>query len=146
MSSRPLPIATLNTSDYSTFVETITPINKVLNDAHRNVRTALATGGGADTVGATVDALGMRGLFDVIVTRNDVARGKPAPDIFLAAAQRLDVDPARVLVFEDGDEGLQAADAAGMDAIDVRPLRPTFGVDVTALEGRRTMRPVNPQS
>ncbi|WP_051208608.1 HAD family hydrolase [Propionicicella superfundia] len=88
--------------------------------------TALATGGGAETVLPTVDALGLRPLFDVIVTRNDVARGKPAPDIFLRAADLLQAEPSRCLVYEDSDEGLEAAAAAGMDAIDVRPLR-AFG-------------------
>lgn len=86
-------------------------------------RTALGTGGRAATVLPTVDALGLRPLFDVIVTRDDVARGKPAPDIFLRAAERLHAEPAHCLVYEDSDEGLEAAATAGMDAIDVRPLR-----------------------
>jgi HAD superfamily hydrolase (TIGR01509 family) len=91
---------------------------------HRHQRkVALATGGGRQTVTATAQALALLDLFDVVVTREDVDHGKPAPDLFLLAADRLGVPPARCLVYEDSDEGLAAATAAGMDAIDVRPLR-----------------------
>ncbi len=57
------------------------------------------------------------------MTREDAERGKPAPDIFLTAARRLNLNPSQCLVYEDSDEGMEAAHAAGMDAIDVRPLR-----------------------
>ena len=50
----------------------------------------------------------------VVVTRDQVANGKPAPDSFLLAAERLGVDPARCLVCEDAPAGVQAARAAGM--------------------------------
>ena len=58
--------------------------------------------------------------FDAIVTAEDTQRHKPFPDVFLEAARRLQVSPAHCLVYEDGDLGLEAARAAGMDAIDVR--------------------------
>jgi HAD superfamily hydrolase (TIGR01509 family) len=51
---------------------------------------------------------------DVLVTSDDVERGKPAPDPYLLAARRLGVDPARCLVFEDAPAGIAAASAAGM--------------------------------
>ncbi len=86
-------------------------------------KTALATGGGADTVLRTVYSLELHPLFDAIVTRGDVSRGKPAPDIFLLAAEKLGADPSECLVYEDSDEGLDAATTAEMDAVDVRPLR-----------------------
>jgi pseudouridine-5'-monophosphatase len=59
------------------------------------------------------------GLFDAIVTADDpqVSAAKPAPDIFLVAAQRLGVDPAQCLVFEDSPFGVTAAKAAGMYAV-----------------------------
>jgi beta-phosphoglucomutase-like phosphatase (HAD superfamily) len=84
---------------------------------------ALATGGTRTTVTATAVALSLLDLFDVVVTREDVEQGKPAPDLFLLAAERLGVAAGRCLVYEDSDEGLAAAANAGMDAIDVRPLR-----------------------
>jgi HAD superfamily hydrolase (TIGR01509 family) len=53
-------------------------------------------------------------LFPVVVTPEDVAHGKPAPDMFLLAARKMGVPPAECLVFEDAEPGIQAAAAAGM--------------------------------
>jgi HAD superfamily hydrolase (TIGR01509 family) len=55
--------------------------------------------------------------FPVIVSRDMVANGKPAPDLFLAAAQRLGVAPRHCLVLEDSDVGIRAAASAGMPVI-----------------------------
>ncbi len=62
--------------------------------------------------------------FDFLVTGDEVARGKPAPDIFLLAARRLDVEARQCLVLEDSPAGMQAAEAAGMYAIMVPDLVP----------------------
>lgn len=62
--------------------------------------------------------------FPVVVTGEQVARSKPAPDIFLEAARRLDLDPTVCVAFEDSDLGLEAAMAAGMLAIAVPDLKP----------------------
>lgn len=59
-------------------------------------------------------------IFDAIVVREDVAKGKPDPETFLKAAQRLGVDPTKCIGFEDGSFGLQALEAAGMVAVDIR--------------------------
>ncbi len=61
------------------------------------------------------------GLFKIVVTPRDVAtgRGKPAPDMFLLAAQKMGVPPAQCLVFEDAEPGIQAALAAGMQVVRV---------------------------
>jgi HAD superfamily hydrolase (TIGR01509 family) len=58
-------------------------------------------------------------LFDAVCTRDDVARVKPAPDLFLLAAERMRVAPAECVVFEDSPNGLRAARAAGMRAVAV---------------------------
>ncbi|MFD5317540.1 HAD family hydrolase [Streptomyces sp. NPDC127098] len=81
---------------------------------------AIASGGGPEVVRAGLAAIGLAALFDAVVTREAVLRGKPAPDLFLTAADRLGVASNRCLVIEDADEGLAAAAAAGMDAVDVR--------------------------
>ena len=62
---------------------------------------------------------GLHGMFEVEVTGDDVAHGKPAPDLFLKAAAVLGVDPARCVVFEDAPAGIAAAVNAGMYAIAV---------------------------
>jgi HAD superfamily hydrolase (TIGR01509 family) len=59
--------------------------------------------------------------FDTIVAAEDYTRGKPAPDAFLLAAERLGVAPADCLVFEDTDLGIEAATAAGMASVKVPP-------------------------
>jgi len=83
---------------------------------------AVASGGLRSVVHATLDAIGLRPLFDAVVTAEDVVHGKPAPDIFLRAAELLGVAPEDCIVYEDGDPGIVAARAAGMRVIDVRVL------------------------
>ncbi len=66
--------------------------------------------------------LGIRGLVDGRVhSHTDVARGKPAPDLFLAAAAAAGVNPAECLVIEDSVPGVRAAMAAGMDCLGFAP-------------------------
>ncbi|AQS85392.1 MAG: HAD family phosphatase [Acetobacter aceti] len=81
---------------------------------------AVASSGSREVVEASLAAIGLLEVFDAIVTIEDVGRPKPAPDIYLLAAKRLGVEPSCCLVFEDSNEGLEAAHAAGMSAQDVR--------------------------
>ena len=78
---------------------------------------AVASGSDAEIVVQGLEAIGILELFQTIITPVDVARGKPAPDMFLLAANRLGVPPERCLVFEDGLLGIQAAQAAGMASV-----------------------------
>lgn len=66
-----------------------------------------------------VKRLGLRGAFDAVVARDDVARAKPAPDIFLAAVSRLGVEAPSCVAFEDSQPGVAAARAAGLKCIAV---------------------------
>jgi HAD superfamily hydrolase (TIGR01509 family) len=75
---------------------------------------AVASGSDAEIVRQGLEAIGILDLFQTIITPVDVVHGKPAPDMFLLAAQRLGVVPSRCLVFEDGLLGVLAAEAAGM--------------------------------
>jgi len=77
-------------------------------------RMALASSAEVRVIDANLTALGLRPLFDAVVSGTQVARGKPAPDVFLAAAERLGAPPATCLVVEDSRNGLLAAKAAGM--------------------------------
>lgn len=103
-------------------VRPLTPVVDILRRAHGRVPLALATGSTTRVTEAVLTAIGLAGVFDAIVTRDDVARGKPAPDSFLRAAALLALAPGRCLVYEDSAVGLAAARAAGMSTVDVRPL------------------------
>jgi len=76
---------------------------------HGKVPMAVASGGQRFLVEATLMACGLFDLFDAIVTVDDVEEGKPSPALFLEAAKRLQTRPALCLVFEDSDEGVEAA-------------------------------------
>jgi len=87
---------------------------------HRGVLPmAVASGGPGQVVHASLRQTGLLPLFDTVVTIDDVARPKPAPDLFLEAAKRLKVAPEDCLVFEDSPQGLEAAANAGMAVVDV---------------------------
>ncbi|MCC5805943.1 MAG: HAD family phosphatase [Opitutales bacterium] len=78
---------------------------------------AVASGGRRDDVLWTLRHIGAGDLFDIVVTADDVASAKPAPDLFLLAAKRMGVDPAQCYVIEDSDLGIEAADRAGMASV-----------------------------
>jgi beta-phosphoglucomutase len=71
-------------------------------------------------VEVVLEAIGLAGMFQAIVSAEDVHRGKPDPEVFLAAAARLGVEPARSIVVEDAAAGVEAARRAGMRSIGVR--------------------------
>lgn len=87
----------------------------LLESAHRQgVPMALATSGGPPNIDFIVDALGIRTYFSALVSAEEGLPGKPAPDLFLAAAARMGVEPSQCLVFEDALAGIEAARRAGM--------------------------------
>ena len=82
---------------------------------------SIATGGMPEIAVPAIKAAGLTELFKIVVTPQDVApgRGKPAPDMFLLAAEKMGVPAARCLVFEDAEPGIRAALAAGMQVVRV---------------------------
>jgi len=92
----------------------IAPVIEFARKARGSHPIAIASGGTRDVVASTLERAGLRDLFPVVVTADDVAHGKPAPDMFLLAASRMGVAPRSCLVFEDGEPGIKAAEAAGM--------------------------------
>ena len=85
----------------------------------KRIRVSVASGGPRDIVRHTLELMHLKDLFPVVVTPEDVAHGKPAPDMFLLAAEKMGVPPGRCLVFEDATPGIQAAEAAGMKWVHV---------------------------
>ena len=74
---------------------------------------AIASSAHPDVIAAAVDALHLRDVLRAIVSSDEVAHGKPAPDVYRLAADRLGVDAARCLVVEDSINGVRAGKAAG---------------------------------
>lgn len=85
---------------------------------------SIASGGPRVIVRGMLELTGLAPLFPVVITPEDVVHGKPAPDMFLLAAQRMGVAPEACLVFEDAEPGMRAAEAAGMKWVRV-PSRQT---------------------
>ena len=99
-------------------MEALPGIVALLDDLAANaVPAAVASTSPAGWVLEAADALGLRHRFHAFVTGDQVARRKPAPDVYLAAADRLNVAPGRCVAIEDTGPGLAAAKAAGMRAV-----------------------------
>jgi HAD superfamily hydrolase (TIGR01509 family) len=80
---------------------------------------AVASSSPPELIAVVLAAAGVADRFRVTVSSEEVARGKPAPDVYLAAADRLGADPGRCVAIEDSGNGLRAAAAAGMTAVAV---------------------------
>lgn len=74
----------------------------------------LASSSNRELIDLTLELLGVTQLFAATVSSEEVARGKPAPDVYLEAARRLEVEPARAAAVEDSQNGILAAKAAAM--------------------------------
>ena len=83
----------------------------------RGLKLAVCTAAPPENIAVAFERFGMSGWVDTVTSPADGLRGKPHPDIFLAAAERLGVSPAACLVFEDAPLGIEAARRAGMGAV-----------------------------
>jgi len=102
-------------------IKPIKPVVEIVKRYHGILPMAAGSGSPREAVKITIEALGLKECFDAVVSFEDVANPKPAPDTFLQCARLMNIEPAFCQVFEDGDPGLVAAKAAGMIATDVRP-------------------------
>ena len=105
----------------------ITVVAEVARRWHGRVPMAVASNGRKKNVEASLEVTKLLPLFACVVAAEDVEHGKPEPDVFLEAARRMRVEPTGCVVFEDSNEGLEAARRAGMRSVDIRkfhtPLR-----------------------
>ena len=101
-------------------VKAIAPVVDVANKYTGILPMAICSGSMRESVNISIQAIGLAGVFKVILTSDDQFKPKPAPDMFLEAAKRLNINPRFCQVFEDGDLGIQAAENAGMVATDIR--------------------------
>ncbi|HEX4200913.1 MAG TPA: HAD family phosphatase [Chthoniobacterales bacterium] len=114
----PEQIATRKEAVYLENMGNMQPIEEVAAFARRVAtfaKVSIASGGYLPVVLETLGAIGFKDFFPVVVTTEQVSRGKPFPDMFLEAAKRMGVPPNECLVLEDSPAGIDAAKAAGMD-------------------------------
>ena len=100
-------------------LELIDEVAEFAETQRGKVPLAIATGGTRLVIEKTLQAVGVSDLFEEVVTADYVKIGKPAPDIFLKAAQLLGVKPEKCLVLEDAPAGVMAAQLAGMSVISI---------------------------
>ncbi|ABV92291.1 HAD-superfamily hydrolase [Dinoroseobacter shibae DFL 12 = DSM 16493] len=106
---------------YSRFRAELKPLphlEKLLFElAETATRFCIASSGTFERINVALSAMSMSDCFDHVFSSEQVSRGKPAPDLFLMAAEALDVSPSRCLVIEDSLYGIRAAKAAGMRGV-----------------------------
>ncbi len=90
------------------------PVLALARMARATRKLALVTAASRSSVSAVLAAHALESLFDVVVTGDDVAEAKPAPDAYLLAAERLGIPPSACLAVEDSDIGSESARRAGM--------------------------------
>ena len=121
----PEGVTTSQRREYERFLPTVQPIAEVVALARRVAEEAravsVASGGERHIVQRTLELIGLGETFPVVIAAEDVRFGKPAPDMFLLAAERMRVNPRDCVVFEDSMLGLEAAKRAGMASVLVRP-------------------------
>ena len=99
---------------------------------HRRWPLGLASSSNREIIDLVLELAGLDSEFAVTVSSEEVARGKPAPDVYLKVTRRLGVDPERCVAIEDSSNGLRAAAAAGMAVIAVP--NPHYPPDEDALQ------------
>ncbi len=120
-----LSVAREKEEEYLNYLSQVEPVHTIVEIARVNfgkMPMAVASGGTRAIIGKVLEHLGIRQFFQAVVTSEDVVRQKPAPDIFIEAARRIAVPPECCRAYEDTELGLQAIRAAGIEAVDVRPL------------------------
>lgn len=91
----------------------------------KGLTTAVASSSDYKLINLILDRLKIAKYFDSVTSGSDVKRGKPSPDVFLLAAERIGIEPAECLVVEDSENGVKAAKATGMKALGY--INPTSG-------------------
>lgn len=105
---------------YQTHIKEIPGLTAFLDELKkRNYKIALATLGNAENVAFTLNHLKVLHYFDAITKREDVAKGKPDPEVFITSLKKLNVQATEALIFEDSEAGVLGAMNAGIDVIGV---------------------------
>jgi beta-phosphoglucomutase len=107
---------------YQEFIDKITPEDQIPGAISfvkelKEHGLKLAVCSSSKNSGLVLDKLGIKELFDVVITGNEIKKAKPEPEIFLTAMEKLNVQPENTLVFEDAESGIKAALAANLKVI-----------------------------
>lgn len=119
----PLSILRVRDEMSEALVGEVVPVDRILALVHRyrgEIAMAVVTGSERSNIQSTLRHFGLESTFGAIVTRDQVEQGKPDPAGYSRALGLLGVEPSRALAFEDSDQGIAAALAAGIDVVDVR--------------------------
>jgi beta-phosphoglucomutase-like phosphatase (HAD superfamily) len=109
-------------TDPSIKINPIVGIHGLLDYCSQNgLKIALASGSPHVFINKVLTSLNLKDRFDAVCSADEVYHGKPAPDVFLLAAFRLDIHPSHCIVIEDGINGMIAARSAGMKSIGLVP-------------------------
>ena len=120
-----MPVADLMVQKEALYFELLhelQPVPEVLEhilESHGRIPFAVVSGSARDSVEKSLETLGILDKFDTLVCAGDYTKGKPDPEPFLLAAERLGVAPEDCLVFEDTEMGIQSATAAGMASVKI---------------------------
>ena len=120
-----MPVAEVEHRKESLYYELLPQLTAVpevlehIEDQYGQIPFAVVSGSTRESVRASLTALHLLDRFETFVCAGDYKKGKPDPEIFLLAAERLGVSPQDCLVFEDAELGIQGATAAGMASVKV---------------------------
>jgi HAD superfamily hydrolase (TIGR01509 family) len=113
-------------------IDALPGVRRWLNRLHADDwRQAVASAAPRLNVETILDVLGIADCFDALVSAEDVQRGKPDPQVFLLAAERLGMPPAHCIVLEDAPAGIEGARRAGMRSIGVLSTHAALRADLT---------------
>ncbi len=108
----------LNFLKMSKHLRAVPGVAKLVKElSQRKLKLVVASSASKKRIRTLIKIVELHKYFPIVVSSDEVKNGKPAPDIFLAAAQRLNIAPVNCLVIEDSTHGIKAAKAAGMKCI-----------------------------
>lgn len=119
-----MELMALKNDDYLTYInkmhkeEILPDVERVLNYLIQK-KQGIALGSASKNATTILEKVSLYKKFEAIVDGNDVIKGKPNPEVFLKAAQALNLEPNQCIVFEDSVAGIQAANCAGMISIGI---------------------------
>ncbi len=117
-------LATRKNNWYIEYISQMTPAEILpgsisLLESLRKEGILTAIGSASKNAGVILDRIGLNRMFDIVIDGYSVTQAKPDPEVFLMGAEKLGLDPALCIVFEDAQAGVEAAHAAGMKCVGI---------------------------